>query len=185
MAGAADVATVLAVHRSSGHDFSKFPEATVKLVVGLGVEGDAHAGVTVQHRSRVARDPSQPNLRQVHLLHAELFEELRAAGFTVRPGDLGENLTTQGVALLALPAGTLLHLGRDAVVEITGLRNPCSQIDRFQQGLMAAVLDRDSSGQLIRKAGVMGVVLAGGDVGAGDAIRIALPPQPHRSLVPV
>ncbi|OOG40506.1 MOSC domain-containing protein [Polaromonas sp. A23] len=179
------MATVLAVHRSSRHDFSKFPEATVKLVAGLGVEGDAHAGVTVQHRSRVARDPSLPNLRQVHLLHAELFEELRGAGFTVRPGDLGENFTTHGVALLALPAGTLLHLGRDAVVEITGLRNPCSQIDRFQQGLMAAVLDRDSSGQLIRKAGVMGVVLAGGDVGAGDVIRIALPPQPHRSLVPV
>jgi MOSC domain-containing protein YiiM len=184
MAGAAGTAAVLAVHRSSSHDFSKFPEASVKLVAGLGVEGDAHAGVTVQHRSRVARDPSQPNLRQVHLLHAELFEELRVAGFTVRPGDLGENLTTRGVALLDLPTGTLLHLGREAVVEITGLRNPCSQIDRFQQGLMAAVLDR-SSGQLIRKAGVMGVVLAGGEVGVGDAIRITLPPQPHRPLVPV
>lgn len=179
------MATVLAVHRSSSHDFSKFPEAAVKLVAGLGVEGDAHAGVTVQHRSRVARDPSQPNLRQVHLLHAELFEELRAGGFTVRPGDLGENLTTRGMDLLALPAGTLLHLGREAVVEITGLRNPCSQIDRFQQGLMAAVLDRDSTGQLLRKAGVMGVVLAGGDVCAGDAIHIALPPLPHRLLVPV
>lgn len=179
------MATVIAVHRSSGHDFSKSSQASIKLVAGLGVEGDAHAGVTVQHRSRVARDPSQPNLRQVHLLHAELFEELRVAGFAVCPGDLGENLTTHGVPLLALPAGTLLHLGRDAVVEITGLRNPCSQIDRFQQGLMAAVLDRDSSGQLIRKAGVMGVVLAGGDVGAGDAIRIALPPRPHRPLVPV
>jgi MOSC domain-containing protein YiiM len=179
------MATVLAVHRSSRHDFSKFPEATIKLLAGLGVAGDTHAGVTVQHRSRVARDPSQPNLRQVHLLHAELFGELRAAGFTVRPGDLGENLTTRGVDLLALPTGTRLHLGREAVVEITGLRNPCSQIDRFQQGLMAAVLDRDSSGQLIRKAGVMGVVLAGGDVSAGDAIRIALPPSPHRPLVPV
>lgn len=185
MAGAAGMATVIAVHRSSSHDFSKSSQASIKLVAGLGVEGDAHAGVTVQHRSRVARDPSQPNLRQVHLLHAELFEELRVAGFAVHPGDLGENLTTHGVALLALPAGTLLHLGRDAVVEITGLRNPCSQIDRFQEGLMAAVLDRDSSGQLIRKAGVMGVVLAGGNVGAGDAIRIALPPQPYRPLAPV
>ncbi len=179
------MATVLAVHRSRSHDFSKFPEAAVQLLAGLGVEGDAHAGVTVQHRSRVARDPSQPNLRQVHLLHAELFEELRAVGFTVCPGDLGENLTTRGVDLLALPAGTLLHLGREALVEITGLRNPCSQIDRFQQGLMAAVLDRDGAGQLIRKAGVMGVVLAGGEVRAGDAIRIALPPPPHRPLAPV
>ncbi|MDP1565316.1 MAG: MOSC domain-containing protein [Polaromonas sp.] len=179
------MATVLAVHRSRRHDFSKFPEAAVKLVAGLGVEGDTHAGVTVQHRSRVARDPSQPNLRQVHLLHAELFEELARGGFTVRPGDLGENISTRGVDLLALPAGTWLHLGREAVVEVTGLRNPCSQIDRFQRGLMAAVLDRDSSGQLIRKAGVMGVVLAGGQVCAGDAIRIVPPPLPHRSLVPV
>jgi hypothetical protein len=185
MAGVAGMATVLAVHRSGSHDFSKFPEAAVKLLAGLGVAGDAHAGVTVQHRSRVARDPSQPNLRQVHLLHAELFEELRGGGFTVRPGDLGENLTTCGVDLLSLPAGTLLHLGREAVVEITGLRNPCSQIDRFQQGLMAAVLDRDSTGQLMRKAGVMGVVLAGGEVSAGDAIHIALPPPPHRPLAPV
>lgn len=179
------MATVLAVHRSRRHDFSKFPEAAVKLVAGLGVEGDTHAGVTVQHRSRVARDPSQPNLRQVHLLHAELFEELARGGFTVRPGDLTENISTRGVDLLALPAGTWLHLGREAVVEVTGLRNPCSQIDRFQRGLMAAVLDRDSSGQLIRKAGVMGVVLAGGQVCAGDAIRIVPPPLPHRSLVPV
>lgn len=185
MAGAAGVATVLAVHRSSSHDFSKFPEAAIKLVAGLGVEGDAHAGVTVQHRSRVARDPSQPNLRQVHLLHAELFEELRTGGFTVCPGDLGENLTTRGLDLLALPAGTQLRLGSEAMVEITGLRNPCSQIDRFQQGLMAAVLERDSTGQLIRKAGVMGVVLAGGVVKAGDAIRISLPPLPHRLLAPV
>ena len=179
------MATVLAVHRSDRHGFRKFPEGAVKLVAGLGVEGDAHAGVTVQHRSRVARDPSQPNLRQVHLLHAELFEELMGGGFTVRPGDLGENISTRGVDLLALPAGTLLHLGREAVVEVTGLRNPCSQIDRFQQGLMAAVLNRDSSGQLVRKAGVMGVVLAGGYVSAGDAIGIVLPPPPHLPLAPV
>jgi MOSC domain-containing protein YiiM len=185
VSGAAGRATVLAVHRSSRHDFSKHPEATIKLLAGLGVEGDTHAGVTVQHRSRVARDPSQPNLRQVHLLHAELFEELVRGGFTVRPGDLGENITTRGVDLLALPAGTRLHLGREAVVEITGLRNPCSQIDRFQQGLMAAVLDRDSNGRLIRKAGVMGVVLVGGEVRADAAIRTALPPAPHRPLVPV
>jgi MOSC domain-containing protein YiiM len=179
------MATVLAVHRSSHHDFSKLPQAAVKLVAGLGVEGDTHAGVTVQHRSRVAHDPSQPNLRQVHLLHAELFEELIADGFTVRPGDLGENITTRGVNLLALPAGTLLHLGREAVVEVTGLRNPCSQIDRFQPGLMAAVLERDSGGQLVRKAGVMGVVFAGGEVRGGDAIHIVLPPPPHLPLAPV
>ncbi|GAB3483314.1 MOSC domain-containing protein [Polaromonas eurypsychrophila] len=185
MTGAAGIATVLAVHRSRRHDFSKFSQATVKLVAEWGVEGDAHAGLTVQHRSRVARDPSQPNLRQVHLLHAELFEQLMTRGFSVHPGDLGENITTRGVDLLALPAGTLLHLGREAVVEVTGLRNPCSQIDRFQQGLMVAVLDRDSSGQLVRKAGVMGVVLTGGEVSAGDVIRIVLPPPPHGPLVPV
>jgi hypothetical protein len=182
---AAGMATVLAVHRSSHHDFSKLPQAVVKLVAGLGVEGDTHAGVTVQHRSRVARDPRQSNLRQVHLLQGELFEQLVAGGFTVRPGDLGENISTRGVNLLALPAGTLMHLGCEAVIEVTGLRNPCSQIDRFQPGLMAAVLERDSCGQLVRKAGVMGVVLAGGEVRAGDAIRIVLPPPPHRPLVPV
>jgi len=162
---------VVAVHRSSSHSFSKFAEDSITLVEGLGVAGDAHSGRTVKHRSRVARDPSQPNLRQVHLLHAELFEELMAAGFAVWPGDLGENITTRGVDLLGLSTGTRLQMG-DAVVEVTGLRNPCSQIDRFQQGLTAAVLDRDDQGRLVRKAGVMGVVVAGGEVRTGDPIRI-------------
>jgi MOSC domain-containing protein YiiM len=152
------------------------------VIEGLGVEGDAHAGATVQHRSRVARDPSQPNLRQVHLIHAELHDELCAAGFAVAPGQMGENVTTRGVDLLGLPTGTRLHLGSSAVVEVTGLRNPCVQIDRFQQGLMAATLDRDAAGNLIRKAGIMSIVLADGDVRAGDAIAVELPATAHRPL---
>ncbi|HZY18211.1 MAG TPA: MOSC domain-containing protein [Ramlibacter sp.] len=176
---------VAAVHRSSSHSFSKHAEDAITLVEGLGVEGDAHAGATVRHRSRVRRDPGAPNLRQVHLLHAELFEELMAAGFAVWPGDLGENVTTRGVELLALPAGTRLRLGGAAVVELTGLRNPCSQLDRFQAGLMAAVLDRDALGRLVRKAGVMAVVVQGGPVAAGDAIAIELPAGEPRPLEPV
>ncbi|MBI2768590.1 MAG: MOSC domain-containing protein [Burkholderiales bacterium] len=181
----AGAARVIAVHRSSSHSFSKFAEDAITLVPGLGVQGDAHAGTTVQHRSRVARDPSQPNLRQVHLLHAELFDELIARDFAVWPGEMGENITTRGVDLLALPAGTRLHIGGIAVVEVTGLRNPCSQIDRFQRGLMAATLDRDAAGNLVRKAGVMAVVLAGGNVQAGDAIRIELREGRQRPLEPV
>jgi len=178
-------AGVLAVHRSSSHSFSKFAEEAVTLVPGLGVHGDAHSGSTVQHRSRVARDASQPNLRQVHLLHAELFHELMQAGFAVWPGELGENITTRGVDLLGLATGTRLHLGGSAVVELTGLRNPCSQLDRFQRGLTAAVLDRDAHGQLVRKAGVMAVVLVAGDVLPGDAIRIEPPGGIARPLEPV
>lgn len=178
-------ARVLAVHRSSSHSFSKFAQEAVTLVAGLGVQGDAHSGETVKHRSRVARDPSQPNLRQVHLLQAELFDELVESGFAVWPGELGENITTRDVDLLGLPTGTRLHLGPDAVVELTGLRNPCSQLDQFQRGLTAAVLDRDAAGQLVRKAGVMGVVLAAGEVQAGDAIRVTLPDGPARPLEPV
>jgi MOSC domain-containing protein YiiM len=149
------------------------------------VQGDAHLGETVKHRSRVARDPSQPNLRQVHLIQAELHDELRAAGFAVSAGQMGENITTRGVDLLGLPTGTRLHLGKTAVVQVTGLRNPCAQLDRFQPGLMAAVLVRDEHGTLIRKAGVMGIVLAGGEVRPGDPILVELPPVPHRSLEPV
>jgi MOSC domain-containing protein YiiM len=152
---------------------------------GLGVDGDAHQGATVKHRSRVARDPTQPNLRQVHLIHAELHEELRAAGFSVSAGQMGENITTQGVALLDLPAGARLSLGDAAVVEITGLRNPCAQLDRIQPGLMAATLGRDEHGDLVRKAGIMAVVIAGGEVRPGDPIRVELPPQPQRPLAPV
>lgn len=185
MARQDEAASVLAVHRSRSHSFSKFAEEAVTLVPGLGVQGDAHFGATVKHRSRVARDPSQPNLRQVHLLHAELFDELVESGFAVWPGDLGENITTRGIDLLGLATGTRLHLGRDAVVELTGLRNPCSQLDKFQRGLMAAVLDRDAAGQLVRKAGVMAVVLAAGEVQAGDLVRIERPAGAAPPLEPV
>ena len=177
--------SVLAVHRSAGHTFSKTAEDAIVLVEGLGVQGDAHAGVTVKHRSRVARDPSQPNLRQVHLLHAELFDALVPRNFAVFPGDLGENVTTRGIDLLALPTGTRLQLGATAVVEVTGLRNPCAQIDRFQSGLMGAVLDRGLNGELIRKAGVMGIVRVGGAVRPGDTIVVQPPLGPHVPLQPV
>ncbi len=179
------MATVTAVSQSTRHEFSKQNQESVRLVAGAGVEGEAHSGKTVQHRSRVARDPSQPNLRQVHLIHAELHDELHAAGFCVSAGDMGENITTRGVNLLGLPVGTRLHLGASAVVEVTGLRNPCPQIDAFQPGLMAAVLGRDADGALIRKAGVMGIVLAGGEVQPNDLIRVELPPKPHQPLRPV
>ncbi|MDA7417510.1 MOSC domain-containing protein [Xenophilus arseniciresistens] len=176
---------VLAVHASDVHGFSKFAEPAIRLLEGWGVAGDTHAGRTVQHRSRVARNPDAPNLRQVHLMHAELFDELVHAGFAVFPGDLGENITTRGIDLLALPAGTRLRLGAEAEVEITGLRNPCVQIDRFQKGLMAATLARDADGGLVRKAGVMAVVTRGGLVQAGDAITVLLPLPPHHALEPV
>ncbi len=170
--------------RSGAHSLTKPSEAGIRLIAGLGVEGDAHLGVTVQHRSRVARDPHQPNLRQVHLIHAELHDELRDLGFDIGPGEMGENITTRGVELLALPAGARLHLG-EAVVEVTGLRNPCAQLDGLHPGLMAATLSRSAGGAIVRKAGVMGVVVVGGDVRPGDSIRIELPPVPHRALAPV
>jgi MOSC domain-containing protein YiiM len=176
---------VIAVSRSGSHTFSKPNAGSIRLVAGLGVEGDAHAGATVKHRSRVARDPGQPNLRQIHLLHAELIEELCASGFSVAPGDMGENVTTSGIDLLGLPTGARLQLGASAIIEVTGLRNPCAQLDGFQDGLMAAVLDRDAEGNLVRKAGVMGIVLSDGEVCPGDAIRVELPPLPHRPLEPV
>ncbi|WP_406300631.1 MOSC domain-containing protein [Embleya sp. NBC_00888] len=155
---------------------------SIRLLAGLGVEGDAHLGVTVQHRSRVAADPTQPNLRQVHLIHAELFEELAEAGFTVAAGELGENVTTRGVDLLGLPTGTLLRLGAEAVVEVTGLRNPCPQINAFQDGLLKAVVGRDEAGGIVRKAGIMAIVRTGGDIRPGDAIAVELPAPPHRAL---
>jgi MOSC domain-containing protein YiiM len=176
---------VTAVSRSETHTFSKQNEGCIRLLPGQGVEGDAHRGETVRHRSRVARDPALPNLRQVHLLHAELHDELRAVGFEVGAGDMGENVTTRGVDLLALPTGARLHLGGHAVVEVTGLRNPCAQLDDFRPGLMAAVLGRDEQGNLVRKAGVMGIVVEGGEVRPGDPVRVELPPEPHRPLVPV
>lgn len=177
--------TVIAVSSHVGHHFSKTPSPGIRLLKGLGVAGDAHMGETVKHRSRVRKDPTQPNLRQVHLMHVELFDELRAKGFVVRPADLGENITTSGIDLLALPTGTRLYLGASAVVEITGLRNPCIQIDNFQKGLMAATLDRDADGNLVRKAGIMSIVLADGEVRPGDAVRVELPAAPHRALQPV
>jgi MOSC domain-containing protein YiiM len=158
-----------------GHSFSKTLQQSITLVAGLGVEGDGHAGATVQHRSRVARDPTQPNLRQVHLMAGEFHDELNAAGFDLGPGDLGENLTTRGIALIDLSAGTKLRLGLEAVVEITGLRNPCIQLDRFRPGLMAACLGRTPEGGVVRKAGVMGVVLVGGQVMPGDPIAVEAP----------
>jgi hypothetical protein len=175
-------ATVTALSVSPTHTMKKPNQDRVKLLTGLGVEGDAHLGVTVKHRSRVARDPNQPNLRQVHLVHAELHDELRGAGFTVEPGDMGENVTTRGIDLLGLPTGTRLHLGPTAIVEITGLRNPCGQLDSVQQGLMSATLDKDADGNLIRKAGIMGIVLTDGDVKVGDNIEVELPPAPHQPL---
>jgi MOSC domain-containing protein YiiM len=173
---------VVSVCRSPVHGFSKRIVETIELVAGLGVDGDAHAGVTVKHRSRVAADPTQPNLRQVHLIHAELHEELGVKGFDVFPGAMGENITTRHVDLLGLPTGARLSIGGSAIVEITGLRNPCAQLDGYQSGLTSAVLDRSADGALIRKAGVMGIVIAGGEVRAGDMIRIELPPLPHRQL---
>src|ERR1700712_3405665 len=177
--------SVAAVSLRAGHHFSKTPSLGIRLLVGLGVDGDAHMGKTVKHRSRVRKDPTQPNLRQVHLIHAELFDELRGRGFAVRPGDLGENVTTSGIDLLALPTGTRLHIGATAVVAVTGLRNPCVQIDGFQKGLMAATLDKDAGGNLIRKAGIMSIVLADGDVRPGDAVRVELPEEPSKPLQPV
>ncbi|NOU75225.1 MOSC domain-containing protein [Paenibacillus sp. LMG 31458] len=176
------VGEVVSVSRSATHTFSKETVEVIRLLVGLGVEGDAHMGKTVKHRSRVAQNPNQPNLRQVHLVHSELFDELRSAGFHVEPGQMGENITTRGINLLGLPIGTKLYIGEIAVVEITGLRNPCIQIDNFQSGLLNAVLDHDENGNLIRKAGVMAIVLTGGEIRVGDLVRVDLPPEPFRAL---
>lgn len=175
-------ATVTAVSVSETHSFSKANRPSIRLLAGLGVEGDAHAGTTVRHRSRVAADPSQPNLRQVHLIHAELHDELYARGLDVNAGQMGENVTTRGLDLLGLPRGTRLHLGGEAVVEVTGLRNPCAQLDAFRPGLLAAVLDRDEHGYLVRKAGIMGIVLHGGEVRPGDEIGVELPVGLHQPL---
>ncbi|MFD6435105.1 MOSC domain-containing protein [Streptomyces venezuelae] len=175
-------ATVAAVSSNATYSFTKPNRESVTLLTGLGVEGDVHAGTKVKHRFRVAQDPDQPNLRQVHLMHEELFDELAEDGFTVAPGELGENVTTRGIDLLGLPTGALLHLGDEAVLEITGLRNPCRQIDDYQAGLMKKVVGRDASGAVFYKAGVMSVVRRGGEVRPGDAIDVVLPEGPHRPL---
>lgn len=177
--------SVVAVSRSAGHTFSKDEEPSIALQTGRGVAGDAHNGHTVKHRSRVARDPSQPNLRQVHLIHQELLDELTARGFMVEPGSLGENITTLGLDVLALSQRARLHIGATAIVEVTGLRNPCAQLDKFQRGLTAAVLDRDEAGRLVRKAGIMGIVVADGEVMPGDKIRVVLPRGERLALEPV
>ncbi len=174
--------TVVAVSCSPRHSFSKTPQLAIRLLAGLGIEGDAHAGATVKHRSRVAQNPSQPNLRQVHLVGQELLDELTAKAFRVWPGAIGENITTSGLDLLHMPLGTRLGLGESAVVELTGLRNPCRQLDRFQAGLMAAVLGRDEHDRPILRAGVMGVVVVDGTVRPDDRIAVTLPQGPHRKL---
>ncbi|PCG86214.1 MOSC domain-containing protein [Streptomyces sp. WZ.A104] len=173
---------VTAVSSNGEHTFTKPNRDSITLLAGLGVEGDVHAGVTVKHRSRVAQDPTQPNLRQVHLIHEELFAELGAAGFKVMPGGLGENITTSGIELLGLPVGTLLRIGGDAVLEVTGLRNPCLQIDTFQEGLLKRVVGRDETGNVVRKAGIMSIVIEGGAVRPGDTIEAELPRGPFRPL---
>ncbi|MDX3660918.1 MOSC domain-containing protein [Streptomyces sp. ID05-26A] len=173
---------VTAVSRNEEYTFTKPTRESITLLAGLGIEGDVHQGVTVKHRSRVAQDPTQPNLRQVHLMHSELFDELRSKGFSVEPGEIGENVTTQGIDLLGLPTGTLLHLGPEAVVEVTGLRNPCIQIDGFSKGLLKEVVGKGPDGELVRRAGIMSIVLVGGVVRPSDEIRVELPAEPHRPL---
>lgn len=173
---------VLAVSLSSSHSFSKTPRSSISLIAGLGIEGDAHAGKTVRHRYLAEKDSTRPNIRQVHLIQRELLDDLNAMGFSIAPGQLGENMTTRGVDLLALPTRTKLRIGSNALVELTALRNPCSQIEDFQKGLLSAVIDRDATGAVVRRAGVMGVVLRGGDVKPGHIIEIELPPEPHRRL---
>ncbi|NGN69156.1 MOSC domain-containing protein [Streptomyces sp. A7024] len=174
--------TVTAVSRNGEYSFTKPNRDSIMLLAGLGVEGDVHAGVTVKHRSRVAQDPTRPNLRQVHLIHEELFADAGGEGFKVAPGELGENITTRGIDLLGLPVGTLLRIDGEAVLEVTGLRNPCLQIDSFQDGLLKQVVGRDKSGNIVRKAGIMSIVREGGPVRPGDTIKMELPSGPHRPL---
>lgn len=173
---------VVAVHADSAHRFSKIPTDSIELVEGLGVKGDAHFGATVQHLSRIKADPTQPNLRQVHLIQRELFDWLETRGFSVAPGDLGENITTTGMDLLSLPRGTQLHIGAETVVELTGLRNPCVQINDFQPGLLKELVSKDDGGNLVRRGGVMSVVLTGGTIRAGEEIAVVLPPEPHEDM---
>jgi MOSC domain-containing protein YiiM len=174
--------TIIALSVSPTHTMRKENKDTLTLQKGLGVEGDAHNGTTVKHRSRVAQDPTQPNLRQVHLIHSELHDELKTKGFEVEYGQMGENITTLGIDLLGLPKGTQLHIGESAIVEVTGLRNPCHQLNGIQDGLLNAVLDKDETGNLIRKAGIMGIVLEGGVIKLDDSIKVVLPPLPYLAL---
>jgi MOSC domain-containing protein YiiM len=177
--------SVVSVARCQTHEFSKTVVERIEIVENLGVEGDAHAGVTVKHRSRVAVDPTQPNLRQVHLIQRELFDELAVSGFELKAGDLGENILTEGIALLDLPTDTILKVGPNVSLQVTGLRNPCAQIENFRAGLLGKVVYKDEAGDLVRRAGIMTIVLAGGSVEPGDVIETVLPPLPHRALVRV
>jgi len=173
---------VVAVCSSPRHGFRKQPQLSIRLLAGRGVEGDAHCGETVQHLYLKRRDPSQPNRTQVHLLPVELFADVSPAGYRIAPGDLGENITTEGIDLRMLPLGTLLRIGDEAVVELTGLRTPCTQIDRFQPGLMKLVIERNEMDKVFAKAGVMGIVMQAGDVAPGAAIRVELPTTPHEAM---
>lgn len=176
------MAIVVSVSAEPGHGFSKTPRAAITLLPGLGVEGDAHCGATVRHRSRVAADPLQPNLRQLHLFPAEWLDTLDGMGFQLSPGGLGENVLTRGLDLMALPTGTLLRFSRGPLIAVTGLRNPCHQIESYRPGLLGAVLEKDAQGGLVRKAGIMAVVLEGGKIEPGDRIMPGLPPEPHHPL---
>jgi len=170
---------VLAVHRSDEHTFAKPTVDSVTLLPGLGVEGDAHLGAQVKHRSRVAADPNQPNLRQVHLVMSELLDDVRAAGHEIEPGRLGENVTTTGIDLIGLPVGSMLRIGDTALVALTGLRNPCKQIRDVGDGVLKMMfVDGERygrPGEQIGRTGVMGVVVAGGTVSAGDEIAVRYP----------
>ena len=177
-----DAPYVVSVQSGDQHDFSKPAKDAITLIENFGVEGDAHAGATDQHLFHIKRFGEHPNLRQVHLIQTELFDEVSEHGHAVRPGDLGENIATRHVDLLGLPTGTILKLGSEAVIELTGLRNPCHQIDSFQSGLLKHCKEVTPDG-VVRKTGVMSIVLQGGIVRPGDAIDIELPPEPHASLV--
>jgi MOSC domain-containing protein YiiM len=178
--------TIFAISRAAQHGFSKQPQPSLRLIAGEGIEGDAHRGVTTQHLYLKRKDPTLPNLCQVHLIASELLEELAVKGFALEPGELGENILTSGIELLALPRGTLLHLGQEAIVEVTGLRTPCSQIDGHRKGLQEHLWgERDATGKRPRRAGIMSIVLSGGVIHPNDAIRVTLPPGPHQPLGPV
>lgn len=176
------LARVIAVARDADHNFSKQTVPEIEIVAGLGVRGDAHSGVTVKHRSRIKDDPSQPNLRQVHLIHGELFDEVGTLGYRIKAGDLGENITTREIDLLGLPRGAVLAIGDTVRLQVTGLRSPCVQIDSFQRGLLGAVLEKRANGVVIRKSGIMAIGLCGGRVRPGDAIAVELPAPPFLPL---
>lgn len=174
---------MVAVSVDGKHRFSKTSRPSIALTSGHGIEGDAHYGPFVRHRYLARRDPSAPNLRQVHLIPSELFDALRTSGYEVHPGDLGENIATVGLALESLPLGTILLLGASATLQLTGLRTPCVLIDRFKSGLRKR-LEGDAARPRFR-AGVMATVTKGGDVSPGDRIRTVLPAPPHQALPPL